>query len=576
MEMNNPLPILGFGLSSYRSFGPERQRIGPCGKINLIAGQNNSGKSNILRFVQDHYPSLNALARGGRCVLKELEIHRSAQTSPIHRSFALPWSDNTLQAILGKVAPEKQREVTNSLTHLTKALLIDPCGSGFWVHFTVSGDAQCAEFSEDLIGALARDSNITSACNQLMYGVRGQSFSPQARSVVEAAKWLVEQLWTAPKCVTIPSVRKPGASDTTQDDFSGGDIVHRLARVQNPDHDKQDLRNDFERIQGFLRNVTDRSDARLEVPYARNTITVHMDGRSMPLEALGTGVHEVIMIAAVVTTLHGNVICIEEPELHLHPVLQKKLLKYLQDYTDNQYFISTHSGHFLDHAGAAIFHVRLEKGVSVVSAASEPCQRFAVCKDLGYRASDLLQTNCIIWVEGPSDRIYLREWIRLCDDDLAEGIDYSIMFYGGRLLSHLSPNDPDVEEFISLRRVNRNMVIIMDSDKSKSTSPLNATKERILASWKDEPGFSWVTGGREIENYVPPESIVEGLNVCGGLTERKPSRYSRCIQFQKNGKGVDKIRLARWLVQEHRLSLKVLDLEAQIGKLCEFIRSSNS
>ena len=43
--------IDGFGISSYRSFGEELQLIGPCNKINFIIGQNNSGKSNVLRFL---------------------------------------------------------------------------------------------------------------------------------------------------------------------------------------------------------------------------------------------------------------------------------------------------------------------------------------------------------------------------------------------------------------------------------------------------------------------------------------------------------------------------------------------
>ena len=47
--------IDGFGISGYRSFGAEPQLIGPCGKINLIVGQNNCGKSNVLRYLQDQY-----------------------------------------------------------------------------------------------------------------------------------------------------------------------------------------------------------------------------------------------------------------------------------------------------------------------------------------------------------------------------------------------------------------------------------------------------------------------------------------------------------------------------------------
>jgi AAA15 family ATPase/GTPase len=40
----------GIGVSGYRSFGDELVKIAPLKKINLIIGQNNSEKSNIITF----------------------------------------------------------------------------------------------------------------------------------------------------------------------------------------------------------------------------------------------------------------------------------------------------------------------------------------------------------------------------------------------------------------------------------------------------------------------------------------------------------------------------------------------
>ena len=58
MSKADHICISGFGLSGYRSFGSKTQRFGPFGKINLIIGQNNAGKSNVLRFIHEHYLSL--------------------------------------------------------------------------------------------------------------------------------------------------------------------------------------------------------------------------------------------------------------------------------------------------------------------------------------------------------------------------------------------------------------------------------------------------------------------------------------------------------------------------------------
>jgi hypothetical protein len=50
----------GFGLAGCRSFRANMQLFGPLGKINLLAGRNNAGKSNVIRAVdqwcRDSFP----------------------------------------------------------------------------------------------------------------------------------------------------------------------------------------------------------------------------------------------------------------------------------------------------------------------------------------------------------------------------------------------------------------------------------------------------------------------------------------------------------------------------------------
>ncbi|MEE6274564.1 AAA family ATPase [Georgenia sp. MJ206] len=385
-----------------------------------------------------------------------------------------------------------------------------------------------------------------------------------------------------PSVVTISSARRVEATEDLEPDWlSGRGIIRALAAIQSPPHDQwAEAQPRWQAINRFVRTVLGDPDASLNIPYDFSTIQVETPQRVLPLASLGSGVEQVIVLAAAATVTTESLVCLEEPETNLHPLLQKKLVRYLTDETDNQYVIATHSSHLLDDARATAYHIRLTAEGSVAEVARRPHELVRICNDLGYRPSDLLQANAVIWVEGPSDRIYVRRWLELIDPKLAEGIDYSVMFYGGKLLAHLTASEEALEDFISLRRLNRESAVLIDSDKTGSRKRISATKSRLrdeFATSSPAPGFVWVTKCYTVENYVPGAILKFAVEKVHRNAQFTPvGQWENPLPTKSGGPRFDKVDIAR--VAASRLvvaDLDVYDLRGQITALRAFIRRAN-
>ena len=135
----------------------------------------------------------------------------------------------------------------------------------------------------------------------------------------------------------------------------------------------------------------------------------------------------------------------EELENNLHPALLRRLFQYLDNYAVKEkatIFLTTHSSVALDFFGvsdnAQVIRVLHDGESAHTETVSTHSNLIKIISELGARPSDLLQANGLIWVEGPSDRIYLNRWIELYTDGrLREGRDYQCVFYGGALLARV-------------------------------------------------------------------------------------------------------------------------------------------
>lgn len=287
------------------------------------------------------------------------------------------------------------------------------------------------------------------------------------------------------------------------------DILNALNQIMKPE-------NHFERIMCQEIETTDDSNSKWEIQL------VNENGK-IPISSSGSGLRTVLLVLiklfletreknnySLGLSLKQTVFIFEELENNLHPTIQRNLFEFLYQWVkenSSQIFLTTHStvpiNMFSGRDNVTLTHIKKENNRIITNSALSFIENEDILMNLGVRASDILQSNAVIWVEGPSDRIYINKWIELYSNGtLKENVHYQILFYGGRLLSHLTGKVDESSELIQLFRANLHSIIVIDSDKTDSKKRINRTKLRIKKEFIQNQAIVWITQGKEIENYL--------------------------------------------------------------------------
>ena len=314
-------------------------------------------------------------------------------------------------------------------------------------------------------------------------------------------------------------------------------------------------------------------------------------GNLIPLSKMGSGIKTILMVLITLfisPKLNQNknktiVYAFEELENNLHPSMLRKLINYLVEYQKKNhtyFFITTHSNVLID-----IFTNREDSQVLLVDYKSENKVKliediqgqYEILDSLGTKASDILQANGIIWVEGISDVNYLRKWIQLKAPELIEGLHFTFMFYGGKNLANVSLKADHINtHLIPLLSLIKNAFVIIDRDsKSHINTKISATKKRIQAEIGEKN--CWITQGREIENYIPVEVLSQWIPKANSiLTFDKYDKIEEILPARFPKYANNKNKYSREIVNHVEIKhLDVLDLNAQLDQLLSAIKLWN-
>jgi predicted ATPase len=138
-------------------------------------------------------------------------------------------------------------------------------------------------------------------------------------------------------------------------------------------------------------------------------------GQRHGLGDLSSGEQEMLAMMYFVRRLSaaGGILCLDEPEQHLHPTLQAALLDTMRDLADRaQVLVVSHSVNLIaaaPPAGLVQVSAPSGDGGNQVARLEDHPDKLALVADLGISPADLLQHDIVLVVEGESDA----QWLRL-------------------------------------------------------------------------------------------------------------------------------------------------------------------
>ena len=233
-------------------------------------------------------------------------------------------------------------------------------------------------------------------------------------------------------------------------------------------------------------NVSIFSDVKAKFSVSDAYVTEVKDTKSgfvVPLQHNGLGYNNLINIYMLIklTEVHKGrdfkILCLEEPEAHLHPAMQYKLFKYLKNLDkknelNQQIFVTTHSSNISAVAGIDnMFMLAYERSEEC----SDCCQqslkeqfkdadektekndaKLHLSKFLDVTRSDMLFADKVILVEGIAEKLLMPLFMDACGCSY-EDEHISIVEIGGKHFEHFV-------ELFNGNAVNKKVLCITDKD----------------------------------------------------------------------------------------------------------------
>lgn len=312
---------------------------------------------------------------------------------------------------------------------------------------------------------------------------------------------------------------------------TGLDLYQKIQKTRNS---RKDIRNNFSEFEKFLsQNFFHGKEVDIvalsEDSEENQHISIYLDNADRHIHQLGDGIQAIILLMyPIFTAENDSWFFIEEPEINLHPSLQRIFLEQILKNEvikkkNLKFFFTTHSNHLLD------ISLGLEEGVSIFTFEKRSkdeenaifkiknvkSQDTDILRLLGINNSSVFMANCSIWVEGICDRLYIRAYLEAytkqhkIKTNFKEDIHFAFFEYAGSNVAHYFFDEPeelenlpeDEKSKIKSQFLSNKIFLLADQDSGKDQ------KHTSLLEQQNKNFQYYCLKVREIENLLSPVQL---------------------------------------------------------------------
>lgn len=309
-----------------------------------------------------------------------------------------------------------------------------------------------------------------------------------------------------------------------KDIFTGTSLYQELTEHLLGNHDQRELIRKYEAY--LSKTFFQGRDIALVPKLTRDVVSLKLGDTEDNIFDLGDGIQSIIILTfKVFTATQPTVFFIEEPEQHLHAGMQRVLIDAFSQFKQHMYFMTTHSNHLLDIAQEQenIAVHRIANKTDAKASEITPLTEFSdALTDLGVRASSVLLANCSIWVEGVTDKMYLRVYLEKFLSNLEnssseeeqsrakklrqykENLHYIFTEYQGSNITHwdFADSTNSADSSTPAKMLNNKIFLLADGDIAGKGDRVEELTEKLGDKF-------FQLKSKEIENQIPFDVLVK-------------------------------------------------------------------